>query len=223
MSCAQLQIPIRRFQLQLAQPEVVKIQDAVAEKFDHDLARLRPLKLKRRYIGLGNFDIHPGVHGDAARPQQNVAVSDGEPELIFVQAQQHPAVPPEAAVGERHLPQDRVVGGQKVIIVGAGLAGLACARRLLQAGIPFLILEADQRLGGRIKTDNLNGFILNHGFQVLQTAYPEANRNLDYSRLALKPFAPGAIIRIDGRFHRIADPRRHPRDLLSTLTAPIGT
>jgi phytoene dehydrogenase-like protein len=110
-----------------------------------------------------------------------------------------------------------------VIIVGAGLAGLACARRLQDAGTPFLILEADHRIGGRLKTDRLDGFILNYGFQVLQTAYPEANRILDYGRLALKQFAPGAIIRIDGRFHRIADPRRHPRDLLSTLTAPIGT
>jgi len=112
---------------------------------------------------------------------------------------------------------------KEVIIVGAGLAGLACARWLQEAGIPFLILEADVRVGGRLKTDRIDGFILNHGFQVLQTAYPEAHRVLDYGRLALKPFAPGAMIRIDGRFHRIADPRRHPRDLWSTLAAPIGT
>ena len=112
---------------------------------------------------------------------------------------------------------------KEVIIVGAGLAGLSCARRLMKDEIPFLILEADQRIGGRIKTDRRDGFILNHGFQVLQTAYPEARRLLDYDHLALRPFAAGAILRIDGDFHRIADPWRHPRDLWPTLTAPIGT
>ena len=110
-----------------------------------------------------------------------------------------------------------------VIIVGAGLAGLSCARRLMKENIPFLILEAEQRVGGRIKTDHFRGFILDHGFQVLQTAYPEARCMLDYNRLDLKAFAPGAIVRIDGKFHRIADPRRRPGDLWSTLTAPIGT
>lgn len=113
--------------------------------------------------------------------------------------------------------------GKEVIIVGAGLAGLSCARRLMEANIPFLVLEASQRIGGRLKTDYLDGFILNHGFQVLQTDYPEARRILDYDQLALKPFCPGAIVRVNGKFHRIADPARRPRDLWSTLTAPIGT
>ncbi len=110
-----------------------------------------------------------------------------------------------------------------VIIVGAGLAGLACARRLTQNDVPFLIVEADREIGGRIKTTEVDGFILNHGFQVLQTAYPEARQVLDFAGLDLKPFAPGAIIRIGGKFHRIADPLRRPRDLLATLTAPIGS
>ena len=58
---------------------------------------------------------------------------------------------------------------KEVLIVGAGLAGLSCACRLMKDDIPFLILEADQRIGGRVKTDRRDGFILNHGFQVLQT------------------------------------------------------
>jgi phytoene dehydrogenase-like protein len=111
----------------------------------------------------------------------------------------------------------------EVIIVGAGLAGLSCARRLMEAGIPFVILDGDPRIGGRIKTDQIDGFLLDHGFQVLQTAYPEAQRILDYGRLELKPFAPGAIIRTENKFHVIADPRRRPRYLWSSATAPIGT
>ena len=110
-----------------------------------------------------------------------------------------------------------------VIIVGAGLAGLACARRLMQDNIPFQLYEAEDHIGGRVKTEKFDGFLLNYGFQVLQTAYPEARRVLDYKRLKLRAFAPGAILQIDGRLFRIADPRRRPRDLWSTLKAPIGT
>jgi phytoene dehydrogenase-like protein len=110
-----------------------------------------------------------------------------------------------------------------VIIVGAGLAGLSCARRLMAADIPFVVLEAGRHIGGRIQTDRFDGFLLDHGFQVLQTAYPEARLHLDYGRLELKPFAPGAIIRTEDKFHIIADPRRRPQNLWSTATAPIGT
>jgi len=110
-----------------------------------------------------------------------------------------------------------------VVVVGAGLAGLSCARHLTNHSVPFIVLEADTRIGGRLKTDVLDGFLLNHGFQVLQTAYPEARRQLDYHRLELKAFAPGAIIRVAGKFKRISDPRRRPRDIWSSLTAPVGT
>ena len=110
-----------------------------------------------------------------------------------------------------------------VVVVGAGLAGLSCAKHLMNNSVSFVVLEADQRIGGRLKSDVLDGFILNHGFQVLQTAYPEARRQLNYRRLELKPFAPGAMIRMGGRFFRVADPRRRPQDIWSSLTAPIGT
>lgn len=109
-----------------------------------------------------------------------------------------------------------------VIIIGAGIAGLACARHLMAEGKRFLILEADTRVGGRIKSDVVKGFILDHGFQVLQTAYPEARRLLDFSKLDLKPFAPGVAVQADGRLFRISDPIRRPQDLWSTLTSPIG-
>jgi len=110
-----------------------------------------------------------------------------------------------------------------VVVVGAGLAGLSCARNLMKRSVSFIIVEADDRIGGRLKTDVLDGFLLNHGFQVLQTAYPEARRQLDYHRLELKPFAPGAIIRVAGKFKRVSDPRRRPQDIWSSLTAPVGT
>ncbi len=90
------------------------------------------------------------------------------------------------------------------IIVGAGLSGLACAIRLWRTA-EVLLLEASDSVGGRLKTDLVDGFRLDHGFQVLQTAYPEAKRLLDYGRLDLRPFAPGAIIRTNQRFVRMSD------------------
>lgn len=109
-----------------------------------------------------------------------------------------------------------------VFIVGGGIAGLACARHLNTRGVRVQVLEATGRAGGRIKTDHLNGYLLDRGFQVLQTAYPEARRVLDYRRLDLRNFAPGAMIRIRGRFYTLADPLRRPGALVGSLTAPIG-
>ncbi len=109
-----------------------------------------------------------------------------------------------------------------VIVIGAGVAGLSCARRLSSQNIAVRLLEASSRVGGRIKTDRLHGYRLDRGFQVLQTAYPEARQTLDFPRLNLRCFAPGAMIRIRERFYTVADPLRRPRKLLATLRAPIG-
>ena len=97
-----------------------------------------------------------------------------------------------------------------VIVVGAGLAGLCCARELRAAGLEVLVLERSDAPGGRVRTDEVDGFLLDRGFQVLLTAYPEARRVLDYDRLALRPFESGALIRRDGRFARLADPAASP-------------
>lgn len=110
-----------------------------------------------------------------------------------------------------------------ILIVGAGIAGLSCACHLIKENVPFVLLEADHRVGGRLKTENIDGFLLNYGFQVLQTAYPEARRLLDYDGLELKAFAPGVMIRIEGRFYRVSDLKRRPGDCWHTLRAPIGS
>jgi len=110
-----------------------------------------------------------------------------------------------------------------VLIVGGGLAGLFCALRLHQSGISSQILEASDGVGGRVRTDKVEGFLLDRGFQVLLTAYPEARRVLDYDALGLRPFYPGALIRYKNHFYRFADPWRHPIDGLLGIFAPIGS
>jgi len=97
-----------------------------------------------------------------------------------------------------------------VVVVGAGLAGLCCARRLVEAGVEVRLIEAADRVGGRVASDLIDGFIVDRGFQVLLTAYPEAHSGLDLERLRLRRFYSGALVRCDDRFRRLADPRRHP-------------
>jgi protoporphyrinogen oxidase len=116
-----------------------------------------------------------------------------------------------------------------IVVIGAGLAGLACARTLHEAGRAVVVLEASDGIGGRVRTDEVEGFQLDRGFQVLFTAYPEAIRQLDLDALLLQPFDRGALVRVGGRFHRLADPFRGPGVLgaatgtLDATRAPIGT
>lgn len=110
-----------------------------------------------------------------------------------------------------------------VLIVGAGLAGLCCARELDRHGVSFKVVEASDGIGGRVRTDEVDGFLLDRGFQVLLTAYPESQRVLDYDALDLRSFYDGALVRFDGDFHRIADPLRDPLAVPQTVLSPIGT
>lgn len=109
------------------------------------------------------------------------------------------------------------------VIVGAGVAGLACAKVLHENKIDFTVLEKDSSPGGRIKTDFVDGFQLDHGFQVLQTGYSDISNYLDLDSLDLASFPAGVGVRYNGRFHIVADPRHHVQNLYSTVASSIGT
>ena len=111
----------------------------------------------------------------------------------------------------------------KITIIGAGISGLTAAVFLNKNGFEVQILEASDRAGGRIKTDIINGFRLDQGFQVLLTEYPETKALLDYDKLNLKRFLPGATVLYDGGQFQIADPFRRPSALFATLFAPVGS
>lgn len=110
-----------------------------------------------------------------------------------------------------------------VVVVGAGLAGLSAAVELLAQGNTVTVVEASDGPGGRVRTDDVDGYKLDRGFQVLLTAYPDAQEILDYGSLDLHSFRPGARVRVDDRFVSVADPFREPGKILDSVRAPIGS
>ncbi|QSQ23437.1 FAD-dependent oxidoreductase [Pyxidicoccus parkwayensis] len=110
-----------------------------------------------------------------------------------------------------------------VIVVGAGLAGLACTRALVSARLKVLLLDSADAPGGRVRTDAHEGFLLDRGFQVYLTAYPEGRRALELQALGLCRFIPGAKVWRDGRLHPVTDPLRRPVEALSHLFGGPGT
>lgn len=110
-----------------------------------------------------------------------------------------------------------------VVVVGAGLAGLNAAATLRKAGLSPIVLEAADGVGGRVRTDKVDGFLLDRGFQIYLTGYPEARATLDIEALQLQPFYAGARVWFDGGWHTVADPLRHFVDGLLSLTNPIGS
>ncbi|MGI9608629.1 MAG: NAD(P)/FAD-dependent oxidoreductase [Acidimicrobiales bacterium] len=110
-----------------------------------------------------------------------------------------------------------------VTIVGAGLAGLAAAVTLVEEGNDVVVLEASDGVGGRVRTDRVDGYLLDRGFQILLTGYPAAREILDYDALDLRRFHAGSRVQLDGERVLLSDPLRRPADLLDTVQAPVGT
>ena len=111
----------------------------------------------------------------------------------------------------------------KIHIIGAGISGLIAAKTLEYYGYNPIIIEATDRVGGRVKTDIVDGYQLDHGFQVLLNGYPEAQKHLDYNALELQEYLPGAIVFKDGKQHTLGDPLRNLGFLSSALFSPLGS
>ena len=109
------------------------------------------------------------------------------------------------------------------VVVGAGLAGLAAARQIKSRGRSVIVIEAQDGVGGRVRTDKVDGFLLDRGFQVLLTAYPELRTQIDMSALDLQMFSSGALVMRDGKPSVVTDPFREPKRAAATVFAPIGS
>ena len=106
---------------------------------------------------------------------------------------------------------------KRVVVVGAGLAGLCCARRLQKEGCNVHLYEATDSVGGRLRTDVVDGFRLDRGFQALFATFPAVRKELDLERLDMRPFEPGALVIWKGRLYPFIDPSRRPKQLLQTM------
>ncbi len=108
-----------------------------------------------------------------------------------------------------------------VVVVGAGLAGLRCADRLAEAGRSVVLLEREPVVGGRQQTDEVDGFLLDRGFQVLNPAYPAVRRWVDVDDLALRRFGAGLLVRRERGLVELAHPLREPRGVAATLRSGL--
>jgi Flavin containing amine oxidoreductase len=111
----------------------------------------------------------------------------------------------------------------KIIIVGAGLAGLTCAKALRERGAEVAVFEASDGVGGRVRTDEQDGFLLDRGFQVYFTSYPVAGRHLDYEALDFRGFDPGVIVHRGSEKSVLSDPLRDPKALVPSLLSDAAT
>ena len=124
--------------------------------------------------------------------------------------------------GVSHWPRGSVHSSADVVVVGAGIAGLSAAHHLAEAGVDVVVVEASDRVGGRMQTDEVDGFLLDRGFQLYNPSYPEGQRLLDHAALDLRTFFPGAVLSTDSGPRWLVDPRRAPKSALRNAKLPLG-
>ena len=110
-----------------------------------------------------------------------------------------------------------------IVIVGGGIAGLQAANILQSKGLDFILIEKSMSLGGRVQSEEFQGYILDHGFQVLQTAYPEVQRSLQISKWDLSYFQSGAYVFNEGKFKPFLNPLKSPLLFLKNIDSAGAT
>lgn len=121
-----------------------------------------------------------------------------------------------------HWPKGPVPDATDVVVVGAGVAGLNAAHHIAESGLDVLVLEAADQVGGRMQTDEVDGYLLDHGFQLYNPAYPEGQKALDYADLDLQEFFAGAVLATEDGARWLVDPRRAARSTLRNARVPLG-
>ena len=111
----------------------------------------------------------------------------------------------------------------KVHIIGGGISGLVAAHVLENHGLSPVIIDANDRVGGRVKTDIVKGFQLDRGFQVLLSSYSAAKKYLDYKSLDLQTLKAGSCVFVGGKQCFFGDPLRDLSLFIPTLLSPLGT
>ena len=113
-------------------------------------------------------------------------------------------------------------GTVDVVVIGAGLAGLECAHQLVRRGMEVRVLESGDAVGGRVRTDHVDGFTLDRGFQLLNTAYPAFAGSVDLEALDLRAFDPSVRVLVDGELVVVGNPLQDIRQLAADLRLPVG-
>jgi len=110
-----------------------------------------------------------------------------------------------------------------IVIIGAGMAGLACAAKLQEKKYEYIIVEKSNRVGGRVGSIYENGYIYDVGFQVFNTSYIKTMSLLNLKKIDLKPFKPGALIYKNNNFNIVSDPFREPSRIFTNLLSNISS
>ena len=101
------------------------------------------------------------------------------------------------------------------VIVGAGLAGLSCAKYLQDAGVSYLLVDENKQVGGRVASQKEQNFTFDMGFQVILNSYPELKKIIDLKKLDMRYFNSGCLIYTPEKMQNLANPILHPSRLLN--------